>query len=229
MSKNYSSNQLAESLLLAMKKGEPYTDLSSTLSEIAPEALSQDLSTDDHKMAFWINIYNAYFLILSKYQKLAKDQIYTQKLIKIAGQEMSLDDIEHGILRRYRSKFSLGYLPNILAPRWIKRLAVSAIDYRIHFALNCGAASCPPIAFYQTSRIDHQLEMATYAFLESEVVVNHAAREVTVSKILLWYGADFGGQKGKLKMLGKYLSTDLRGYKIKYAPYDYTEYLDNFS
>lgn len=229
MSKKHNIHQLGESLLLALKKGDPYINLSSALSEIAPEALAQELSADDDKKAFWINIYNAYFLILRKHQKVTKDQIYTRKLIQIAAREMSLDDIEHGILRKYRSKFSLGYLPNICAAGWIKRMAVSKIDYRIHFALNCGAASCPPIAFYHSLRIDKQLEMATYSFLESETKINHVAREVTVSKILLWYRGDFGGSKGSLKILSKYLSTDLMGYKIQYAQYDYTEHLDNFT
>jgi len=96
---------------------------------------------------------------------------------------MSLDEIEHGVLRKYRIKKSLGYLPNWFAPAWIKKWAVDQLDYRIHFALNCGAASCPPIAFYNDIRIDSQLEMATLSFLESETKIDHSSRTIHLSQL----------------------------------------------
>ena len=41
-------------------------------------------------------------------------------------------------------------------------MAVDVIDFRIHFALNCGAKSCPPIAFYSYDKINDQLDLATH-------------------------------------------------------------------
>ncbi len=106
------------------------------------------LYNDDAIKTFWINIYNAWFQILATREKKKSPEIFTGKLITIADTKFSLDDIEHGILRRYRWKLSRGYLPELFPGRLIKQLAVAKIDYRIHFALNCGAKSCPPIAFY---------------------------------------------------------------------------------
>jgi hypothetical protein len=107
---------------------------------------------------------------------------------------LALDDIEHGILRRYRNKLSQGYREQSNVPVAIKQLAVAEIDYRIHFALNCGAKSCPPIAFYKYERIDDQLNLAAASFLSSETKVDEANKELTTSKILFYYEGDFGGK-----------------------------------
>jgi len=220
--------KISEQLLLALKKGEDFHQHTEDLAATPNDTISNQLTNDDQKNAFWINIYNSYFLILRKHQKVEMSIIYTEPLINIAGQPMSLDNIEHGILRRYRIKKSLGYLPNWFAPRWIKRWAVDELDYRIHFALNCGAASCPPIAFYNDTRIDSQLKMATYSFLESETTLNHETKVAMVSRLFMWYRGDFGGVKGTKKILSKYLEYDVTRYVIKYAEYDYTDVLDNF-
>ena len=91
-----------------------------------------------------------------------------KKLFTITSTLFSLDDVEHGILRRYRYKYSLGFITDLFPSKIIKKLAVSKIDYRIHFALNCGAKSCPPIAFYTSLNIEEELNLATQSFLESE-------------------------------------------------------------
>ena len=78
-------------------------------------------------------------------------------LLIYKGLILSLDDIEHGILRRYRQKYSLGYLPQFWVNNTIKKLAVHEMDNRIHCALSCGAVSCPAIAFYDAENIDAQL------------------------------------------------------------------------
>lgn len=91
--------------------------------------------------------------------------IFKDKSIHFADAHFSLDEVEHGILRKYRWKYSFGYLPQFLPAMRIKQLAVEAIDFRIHFALNCGAKSCPPIAFYRYDKINDQLDLATQSFL----------------------------------------------------------------
>ena len=223
-----SAQKISEDLLLALKTNKPYSLLVQKMAVIERQTLDKELNDDDTKKAFWINVYNSFFLSLRKHNNVTKPAIYIDKLIDIAGQKMSLDDIEHGILRKYRIKKSLGYLPNWFAPSWIKKWAVDKIDFRIHFALNCGAVSCPPIAFYNLDRIDYQLETATYSFLESEVQINEQEKTAQVSKLFQWYHGDFGGNPGIRKIIKKYLEKDISGYSIKYAPYDYSEHLDNF-
>jgi len=218
----------SEQLLLALKTNKPYQQHVDELAAISTAEIRNQITDDNKKKAFWINIYNSYFLILRKHQKIEKPNIYNDKLITIASQQMTLDEIEHGILRKYRIKKSLGYLPNWFAPKWIKNWAVNEIDFRIHFALNCGAASCPPIAFYNSDRIDSQLEMATLSFLESETRIDHETKTLHLSRLFLWYRGDFGGQSGSRRIISTYFKTDVSGYGIEYTPYDYTEALDNF-
>ena len=224
-----SANQLSEKLLLAVKKSEPFEEWVLKLESLSFSNLQKDLSNDDLKKAFWINIYNAFFQILRKVQKVDKPEIYRDKLFTIAGEKFSLDDVEHGILRRYRWKFSLGYLPNLFAPSLIKNLAVSKVDYRIHFALNCGAVSCPPIAFYTSKRIEPQLEMATGSFLEGETDIFKDKKEVHVSRLFQWFAGDFGGKLGIRKILKKQLEFDSTGFKIVFKEYSWEEQLDNYS
>jgi len=224
-----SANQLSEKLLLAVKKSESFDDWVLKLENLSLSNLENDLSNDDLKKAFWINIYNAFFQILRKEKKVEKPEIYRGKLFTIAGKQFSLDDVEHGILRRYRWKFSLGYLPNLFAPSLIKKLAVSKVDYRIHFALNCGAVSCPPIAFYTSERIEQQLEMATGSFLEGETDIFEDKKEVHVTRLFQWFAGDFGGKSGIRKILKAQLDFDSVGFKIVFKEYSWEEELDNYA
>jgi hypothetical protein len=67
----------------------------------------------------------------------------------IGGAVYSLDDIEHGVLRANRGHPAAGGRPQF-GPEDPRRrgLVVQELDPRIHFALNCGARSCPPIRVY---------------------------------------------------------------------------------
>ncbi len=226
MSKNL--NQLSEQLLLAVKMQESTSDIKLELEKKSFNEL-EGFSDDNTKKAFWINIYNAFFLILRKEQKVEKPAIYKKKLIRVANINFSLDDIEHGILRRYRYKYSLGFLRNFFALKLIKDLAVSEVDYRIHFALNCGAKSCPPIAFYNLEKIDTQLNLATQSFLEGETDFYPDKKEVHISMLFKWYLGDFKGTKGIKKIYLNQLNRDISTYNIKFKPYSWEEDLDNFS
>lgn len=191
--------------------------------------LQKELNTDDAKKTFWINIYNAYFQILSYREKLLRKSIFTSKVIIIAQKRFSLDDIEHGILRKHLWKWSFGYLSNPLTSALIKALALEKRDYRIHFALNCGAKSCPPIAFYQLESIDSQLTNAMYSFIESETTVNNDNKTITTSKLLQWYSGDFGGSLGIKKIIQEVLGLQLHGYSICFNKYNWENYLENFN
>ncbi|CAM1345571.1 DUF547 domain-containing protein [Tenacibaculum amylolyticum] len=220
--------ELSEKLLLAVKKQEDTTHLLSEMEHIPFKRLQEFLHTDSQKKAFWINCYNAYFLILRVEKKISKSDIYSKKLINIAGVLFSLDDIEHGILRKYRYKFSRGFLGNLFASRRIKQLAVNAIDYRIHFALNCGAESCPPIAFYNAEELDTQLNIATQAFLMDNTIFNEQQKTVAVTRLFHWYLGDFGSFKGIRKIYKSQLGKDISDYKIVFQTYSWKEHLFNF-
>lgn len=221
-------NTLSEQLLLNVKMEKDTTSLQSQLENFGPKNLTASLTNDNKKKAFWVNIYNAYFLILRKERNIVKPDIYKKKLFAIAGRSYSLDDVEHGILRRYRYKYSLGMIANLMASKFIKNQAVDILDYRIHFALNCGAKSCPPIAFYDAENIDAQLDMATQSFLEEESKFDEVNKVVSTTALFKWYYGDFGGKRGIRRIFSQQLNKDISGYKIAYTAYSWEEDLDNF-
>lgn len=223
-----SLNELSEHLLVSVKKEESYALLLEELSLYPKELLEKELLNDTCKMAFWINIYNSFFQILRNFHNLTQPQIYTLKEMKIAGQKISLDDIEHGILRRYRYKYSLGYFPDPFVSGLIKKWAVSAMDYRIHFALNCGAKSCPPIAFYSADKLDEQLNLASMSFIQNETRIDEKIKRIYVSRLFLWFLNDFGGRSGIKKIMSRHFSRNFKGYKLSYNKYSWEEVLNNY-
>lgn len=221
--------KLSEQLLFQVRMQESATALVEQLEALSFGALRLALDTDERKKAFWINIYNAFFQLLRSERKVPNSEIFRKKLVVIAGTTFSLDDIEHGILRRNRLKWASGYLPNPFAPVVLKRLAVSKLDFRIHFALNCGARSCPPIAFYAPEKIEQQLETAMLAFLEAETEVFDAKNEIQITPLFQWYIGDFGGMRGVRRLLHEKLGLHTTRKRLILKKYDWTEHLDNFS
>ncbi len=191
--------------------------------------LQNELKTDDAKKSFWINVYNAYFqLLIGKYKGQRKG-LFSKKEIFIAQTRFSLDDIEHGILRKYTWKWSFGYIPDPFVSLLTRNLAVEKTDYRIHFALNCGAKSCPPIAFYIFNNIDKQLNDAMFSFLISETTINNQTKIINTSKLLYWYKGDFGGSKGIKTIISKVFESDLTKYKLVYNKYNWESQLENYT
>lgn len=221
--------KFAADFLLALKLNQSVDNHLAKLSAFPPHLLLEELRSDQEKKTFWINCYNAFFLYLRRDQGIEKPAIFREKLCPIAGQEFSLDEIEHGILRRYRAKLALGYLPNLFSPKSIRQLAVKQIDARVHFALNCGAVSCPPIAFYSVEKIDQQLDWASESFLESETDVLPAQKEIHFSRLGYWYLGDFRGRRGIRKMVQQYLNVVTKGYRVIFKDYNWEEDLDNFA
>ena len=110
----------------------------------------------------------------------------------LGGEILSFDDLEHGILRgNARHPYQL-YRRFTTPAR--QRLALSRVDPRIHFALNCGGGSCPPVKKYTPEAIDEELRLAASAFCEMEdnVRIDEGNRRVHLSKLLYWYRSDFG-------------------------------------
>lgn len=123
----------------------------------------------------------------------------------------------------------MGYFSNIFINSKIKILAVAQIDYRIHFALNCGAVSCPPIAFYTLEKLETQLDLATFNFLSTQTYIDSTRQEIETSKLLKWFLGDFRGKKGITNILENIFDRNLQGYSLKFKVYDWTEDLGNFT
>jgi hypothetical protein len=162
-----------------------------------------------------------------KYKK--RGQFFGDKQIVIARQKLSLDKIEHGIIRHSKIKWSLGHLNKLFPGGFEKKARVNKVDYRIHFALNCGAKSCPPIAYYDAAKIDKQLDLATKTYLKSEAVYDAQKNTVSLPAIMSWFRRDFGSKKKMKKMLREMqiIPADADP-KIHFKKYDWTLFLSNY-
>lgn len=167
----------------ALKSGRAALD--AAVAAFAQPARSEEQSWPrDRRMAFWINAYNAFTLraIVDHYPIRGSwfsfaprnsirqiDGVWTQLPWQAAGRAVTLDDIEHRILR-----------PEFLEPR-------------VHFAINCASLSCPPLAAepYRAATLDTQLDEAARRYLASPEGLRIERGALSVSMILQWYGADF--------------------------------------
>lgn len=224
--------QTSQKILLAAKRHEATDSLTALLRQISDADLQNQLTDDNHKKAFWINLYNAYTqIILSGNPALYKERssFFGGRQIHIAGKDLSLDDIEHGILRRSKVKWSLGYFNKLFPSAFEKKHRVDTMDYRIHFSLNCGAKSCPPIAFYRPEQLDKQLDMATKTFLKGESEYDTASNTIYLPTMMNWFRRDFGG-KNKMKELLRKIQVLLPGQDpvIKFKKYDWNLFLENY-
>jgi Protein of unknown function, DUF547 len=144
--------------------------------------------------AFWINLYNALTLQAMMRNKIQKSVLEFPGFFDCCAYQvhadsleftLTLNEIEHGVLRGNRAiLFSAPFAAN--DPR---QDLILPLEPRIHFALNCGAISCPPIRAYQAEQLEAQLELATHSYLQS-VRLEHGV--VILPRLLQWYAKDFG-------------------------------------
>jgi hypothetical protein len=191
------------------------------------------LTGQHERLAFWINIYNVlviHGIVAHGIQASVREvpRFFERTAYTIGGQPYSLDTIEHGILRRNRSKHWL--LPRPLGHHDPRLTAmVPQLDPRIHCVLVCGASSCPPIGMYQADRLDTQLDVAARGFVNSpEVQIHPAEQRIELSKIFHWYGRDFGDKADLLAWIARYRPPQERAlwaaagrWKVVYRPYDW--------
>eukprot|EP00920_Eleutheroschizon_duboscqi_P026068 GHVT01064533.1.p1 GENE.GHVT01064533.1~~GHVT01064533.1.p1 ORF type:complete len:162 (+),score=19.74 GHVT01064533.1:87-572(+) len=143
-------------------------------------------------------------------------------------------DLENGILRgNRRGPFALFRAFGAADSR--KALALDGADCRVHFALNCGAQSCPPVSFYTADGLHSELENAAKAFCEDDLNVLPLADSSTLflSRIFKWYRHDFASSwikflekllewsTGEKRRQLQQLLQNSRTPRIRYRPYNW--------
>jgi len=221
----------------ALKNSTAYADYQQTCQAALQAFDPQTLPSLAASQAFWINLYNTLVLDAVIHFNIQESVIegrlgilafFRRVAYQVGGQRVSLDDIEQGILRANRGN---PYIPGPCFTSADPRLAwVLPIDPRIHFALNCGGRSCPPIRVYTPEKLEQQLDLVSRGFIDATVSVQPAHDDVVLSQIFRWYAVDFGGSKGIRQFLLDYLPHDERpqwllssGNSVRfcYAPYNW--------
>lgn len=186
----------------------------------ALEAINPLKLNADEQKAYWFNLYNALTVsvildaypiasirdIGSRFAGLIKSGPWKLDVTTINNRALSLDDIEHNIVR---PKFQ---------------------DYRVHFAFNCASMGCPNLAHtaYSGRNIETLLAEAERAFINHQRGVRIQHGQLIVSKIFDWYQSDFVNDEKELanflaQSAEPKLAAQLKGYRgnIKYE-YDWS-------
>ncbi len=158
--------------------------LARTLDALAAVAISR--YTRDEQLAYWINLYNALTVktILDHYPVESIRDIdispgwfsfgpWDKKSIEVEDEWLSLNDIEHRILR----------------PIWR--------DARVHYAVNCASLGCPNLAptAYNAKTMEASLTEAAREYINHPRGVSIEGGRLTVTAIYEWFVADFGGDE----------------------------------
>ncbi len=180
------------------------------------EKVDSKTLSHNEQFAFYINAYNAWTikLIMSEYPgvKSIKElgslfkSPWKKKISRIDGTIITLDDIEHNILR----------------PRFK--------DPRVHFAVNCASKSCPPLRPepYRGGDLNQQLDEMTRAFVNNSGNNRLKGHTLYASSIFKWFAEDFN--QDIIGFFFKYAKEDLKKQleagrgkiKVKYLDYDWS-------
>lgn len=186
------------------------------LSSIDPRTYNR---AEQH--AYWINLYNALTvqLIIENYPaesitKLGASPLsfgpWDDNIITLAETELSLNDIEHGILR----------------PLWN--------DYRVHFAVNCASIGCPNLQAmaFTADNSEALLDQAAGEYLAHPRGARFEDGTLILSSIFDWYGIDFGDDQGQvLETLSQHAPSAIANELAEYADditYEYNWQLNDF-
>lgn len=173
------------------------------------EALPIDDYNRNVQRAYWINLYNAetLSLVIAHWPVdsirdidggLLNTGPWDEKRLEVEHQRLSLNDIEHRILR----------------PIWGDGLT--------HYGVNCASVSCPSLIdhAYTGADVHEQLMANARAYINSPQGVSLDHGKLIVSKIYDWYGADFGSPTGVLKHLRHYAAPPLATRLSRYHAID---------
>ena len=225
---------LSKQLVQTARNNKDHSAIKEKLANVPMDTLAAELDSDEAKKAFWINVYNGFVQhILTENPELFEDRgkFFGEPRVTIAGKELSFDDIEHGIIRGSRVKWLLGLIKDPFAGEYEKTFRVDKTDGRIHFALNCGAKSCPYVAVYDAKYMDEQLDEIARQFLNRTSTYEPQDEEVHVTSLFSWFRGDFGGKSGiKDDFLKKYdvIPADADP-DLEFKPYDWTLELGNYT
>lgn len=154
------------------------------------------------KLAYWINAYNAFTvkLIIDNYPVASIKDLgkpWDKKFINIGGETLSLNDIEHNILRKMD-------------------------EPRIHFAIVCASVSCPKLinSAFTAKKLEEQLTIATQEFLADTSKNIIKEKNIKISKIFKWFENDFKTDGSVIDFINQYSKTTIS----KKAKTSYTEY-----
>ena len=177
--------------------GKKLDDYLKYLQSLSPRAMNSQ-----EQFAYWVNLYNAKTVdyIIDGVQKRDIESIkeirslfvipgpWKRKDLKVEGKKISLDNIEHGILR----------------PIWK--------DHRIHFAVNCASIGCPNLlkTAFTAEQTEELLELAEEQFLTHPRAVRVSGQELVLTSLFDWYGADFADNRSELfDYLSDFVSEDI--------------------
>lgn len=192
----------------AVKRLDAYIDSLSTAK--------MDGASKPEYLAFWINAYNAITIkgILREYPtssirnhtaKLFGYNIWKNLKIQVDGKLLSLDDIEHKLLRKLK-------------------------EPRIHFAIVCASIGCPKLLnrAYEPKTIDEQLTANAKAFFADPEKFKWSQAKFELSPILSWFGEDFGSTQAKqIQAIAPYLPEKAQAVaragnvRVSYLGYDW--------
>lgn len=225
--------ELSYELIQAIRYDKPTDKIVNRLAMVEEDVLAAELHNDDRRKAFWVNVYNGFVILFLKQDStLYEDRsaFFKEKRITIAGKKLSFDDIEHGIIRRSKVKLSLGFLSKWRVDDFEKKFRTDEVDYRVHFALNCGAKSCPAVAAYTADSVDTQFEKSTNLHLNKTSTFDNEVDEVHITSLFSWFRGDFGGKKDVKQILKKHgvVPPTEEDVDIEYNTYDWTLDIDNF-
>jgi hypothetical protein len=157
------------------------------------------------KLAYYMNAYNAMTidLIVRSYPlqsiKDIKDP-WEQRLWKIGEKPISLEEIEHEILRKMN-------------------------EPRIHFGINCASFSCPPLMdeAFTAAKVDQQLQRLAVQFINDSKRNTITADRVEVSNIFKWFKKDFTKNGDLIDFLNKYSKVPIdKNARVRYMDYDWS-------
>jgi hypothetical protein len=180
-------------------KASGHASLKAFLNEmqaVRPETLSRRA-----QFAFWANLYNAKTVdvILQHYPVKSIKNIrlgggglfgsgpWGAKLMEVSGQKLSLDDVEHTIMRPIFK------------------------DARVHYAVNCASISCPDLQprSFTSNNLENMLNKGARDYINHPRGVAVQGSSLKLSSIYKWYAGDFGGARGLIPHFAKYAAPEL--------------------
>ena len=201
--------------------------LDAYLAQLQAVTPAQERSwTKEQRFAFWINVYNAFTIhkVVESYPLdsikdlntglLGINSVFDKDFIPLAAHDpegenepLSLNDVEHGILR---ARFA---------------------DARVHAAINCASASCPPLRdeAFVADRLEEQLDAQMTAFVNDPKrnVFDVEKGRLRLSKIFDWFEKDFERDAGSVReYVARYAPEERRAFvrsaKITHLDYDWS-------